>query len=81
MVFLLVVVLSLSDRTDHILEAYPPKYPPLDFESRGFGTASRTDTTANEAEHEGSISRDLRRDLELCRGSVSGSPVVFRASW
>ena len=37
------------------------------------GMDSRTDATADKAEHEGGISRDLRRDLELCRDGVSRS--------
>jgi len=54
--------------------------PPLPLSDRMLlGTASRTNTTANKAEHEGGISRDLRRDLELCRVAASVKVAIFQA--
>jgi hypothetical protein len=54
--------------------SFLPRVPHLPFlilDRKGRGRLLRTDTTADEAEHEGGISGDLRRNLELCRDGIS----------
>ena len=53
-----------------LIPCFPP-LPLLLLGRVGSGKVSRTNSAANETEHERGISRNLRRNLELCRSSVS----------